>query len=252
MTKTTAVAKNRMDTEGRENGKKNGKKNAKESPPVIQKEKQRMINIPPVEQGELLITIKGDSPLLVNNKMNVAESIAEQYSGKGKSGYVKPGPVSDDERYAMAFYTMPSSKFPAPSPKGKYGIPASGLKKCADKAIRTTGINDNTTIGVISRSFRVMADEAGLCKLKFSRLTRDVRPVNIGSGQKTVPQMRHRPMFHDWSVDLRIRYNTKVITDEQIVNLLMHAGLYIGWGELRAEKKQGECGGFMVATSQKN
>jgi hypothetical protein len=94
-----------------------------------------------------------------------------------------------------------------------------------------------------------MADEAGLCKLKFKSIERDVRPVNIGSGQKTVPQMRHRPMFHGWTVDLKIRYNVKVITAEQIVNLLMHAGLYIGWGELRAEKKQGECGGFTVMSS---
>lgn len=245
MSKETTVAKNRLNPKAKDQGKENGKA----KPGANQVEQRKLINIPSVEQGELLVTIKGDSPLLVNNKMNVAESIAEQYSGKGKSGYVKPGPISDDERYAMAFYVLPSSKFQPPSPKGLYGIPASGLKKCADKAIRTTGINDNTTIGVISRSFRVMADEAGLCKLKFKSIERDVRPVNIGSGQKTVPQMRHRPMFHGWTVDLKIRYNVKVITAEQIVNLLMHAGLYIGWGELRAEKKQGECGGFTVMSS---
>jgi hypothetical protein len=109
-----------------------------------------------------------------------------------------------------------------------------------------TGITDNMTIGLISNSFSILAEEAGLIPITFDRLQRDIRPVNIGSAQKTVPRMAHRPMFHGWKCHIRVRFNPRVLSEEALINLLMHAGTYIGWGELRSEKKQGECGGFMV------
>lgn len=213
---------------------------AKNAPTEIKK-----IEIPALEQTEMLLTMVGDRPLVVNNKLSVAARVAKEYSGP-PGGRVKKTPPTDDEAYAGAFYVMPDSKYPPPSPKGSYGIPVSGIKKCVCSAIRTTGITDNTTIGLIAKSFDILGDGRGLCRLKFKKLERDIRPVNIGSGQKTVPQMRHRPMFHDWSVTLRIRFNSKILSEEQIVNLFMHAGAYIGWGELRSDKKQGECGGFVV------
>lgn len=204
------------------------------------------VSIPPLEQAEMRLMLIGDRPLLVNNKLNVAEAISDRYSGPGKSAAVAPATVTPDEQYAQAFYVMPDTKHPAPDPRGRYGVPASGIKKCFCKAIRTTGITDNTTIGLIGNSFWIMEDGGGLCLLKFERLEQDVRAVNIGSGAKTVPQMRSRPIFHGWSVELRIKYNKKVIGPDQIVNLAMHAGQYIGLCEMRAEKRQGQCGGFVV------
>jgi len=211
--------------------------------------KRKKISVPQLVIAETVITIKGTNPLLVNNKMGIAQSVAERYGGQGgKTKSVDTIPTVE-QAYAMAFYKMADTKFEPPSPKGRYGIPASGIKKCICSAIRTAGFTDNTEIGLVGKSFWVMADSIGLCLIKFKKLERDIRPVNIGSGQKTVPQMRHRPMFHDWSCDLRIRYNPGVLGPESMVNLIMHAGQYIGLCELRAEKKQGECGGFVVANN---
>ena len=229
--------------------KKIVKKTAK-TPGKVPKAKQevvhRKIDIPELEQGEFTLQLVGDRPLMVNNKLAVAKEVAEQYSGIGKAGAVKKKHVSTDDQYARAFYVMPYSKYEAPSPKAKYGIPASGIKKCVCKAIRTTGITDNTTIGLISNSFWIMEQGSGFVEIAFDSFVEDVRAVNIGSGVKTVPQMRHRPLFHGWSVDVIVRYNERVLTQEQIVNLFMHAGQYIGLCEMRAEKKQGSCGGFNV------
>lgn len=203
--------------------------------------------IPPLEQGTIDLLLYGER-MMVNNKMATAEEVAETYDPAhgGKMGQPKPRVKSKDEQYAGAFYAMPSSRYAPPNAKGKYGIPTSGIKKCACSAIRSTGITDNTTVGMLAKSFIVHEDEGGLCELKFKKLERDIRPVNIGSGQKTVPRMAHRPMFLDWSVKVRITFNTKVLTAEQVVNLFMHAGAYIGLCEMRAEKKQGSCGGFAV------
>jgi hypothetical protein len=45
-----------------------------------------------------------------------------------------------------------------------------------------------------------------------------------------------RPEFADWSCKLTIRYNTQVISPEQIVNLLNWAGFHQGIGDWRPEK----------------
>ena len=204
------------------------------------------IDIPKLKLVSTIISLEGDRPLLVNNKLGIAERIAGQYDSVGKTK-PKLEALSPDEQYALAFYVLPNSKFQPPSPKGDYGIPCSGLKKCVCSAIRTAGFTDNTTIGLISKSFWILEDSGGFCRLSFKRLERDIRPVNIGSGQKTVPSMRHRPMFHDWKIQVKVRYNPKVLSPEALVNLFMHAGQFIGLCEMRAEKKQGQCGGFVVA-----
>lgn len=208
------------------------------------KPETKVIRIPALLQKEMTVTIVGDRPLLVNNKMSVAEELAEQYdpASGGKSGSPKPRPRSPDEQYAGSFYTLPDSKYPAPSPKGRYGVPASGIKKCVCAAIRTTGITDNTTIGLISNSFWVMEDDGGLCLIK-GKPVRDVRPVIIN---QKVPRMAHRARWDEWSIKLRIKFNPLVLSEEAIVNLLMYAGQYIGLCELRAQKKQGSCGGFVA------
>ncbi len=227
-----AVSKNRLPKNG-ENG-------------ASKKSDVKIINIAAPEKSFIELLLVGDRPLLVNNKMNVAQELSDTYSGEGgKTGQPKPPRASDDVRYAKAFYVMSNSKHQPPHPKGKYGIPSSGIKKCVDKAIRLTGISDNSAIGSISRSFSVMAEGAGLCPITFDKLERDIRPVNIGQS-KTVPEMRHRPMFHGWKCKVRVHYNPRILTAESLINLFMFGGAWVGLCELRAEKKQGECGGFGV------
>jgi len=218
------------------------KKEGENNEPVVPKK----LLIPVLCQARMELTIEGDRPLMVNNKMGVAWRIAGIYSGGGKTQKPHLPELSDDEKYAAAFYTSSKSLHEAPHPEGRYGIPVSGIAKCFRKAIRTTGITDNTTIGLIGKSFFIMQDESGLCLLDHDGFVKDSRPVNIGSGQKTVPQIRHRPLFPHWSIVLKIAYNPVVLSHDQIGNLAQHAGQYIGLCELRAEKGQGECGGFVI------
>lgn len=211
--------------------------------------KAEAIIIPQLQVSHCRLKCVGTTPLLVNNKMGVAAELAEVY-GKpgGKTGSVtKVEKVAPEVAYKRAFYVMPSSKYEAPDPRAKYGIPASGMKKCWAAAVRMTGISANATIGVIQRSFQIAAIEGGLIPIEFDHFEMDVRPAAIGEKNK-VPDMRYRPMFHGWSCVLDIDFNPAVMTIQQLVNLGMHAGFYIGWGELRAQLMQGECGGFVVET----
>ncbi len=77
------------------------------------------------------------------------------------------------------------------------------------------------------------------------KFIRDFRYAGIGKNN-AVPDPRDRPLWPEWSIKLRILFNKKTLSEEQMVNLAMHAGQYVGLCEMRAEKKQGECGGFVV------
>ncbi len=203
------------------------------------------LEIPRLEQAIGVFRLIGDSPLLLNNKLSVAWAIAARYQG-GKTKHVDFEEPTPDEAYAGAFYTLPSSPHPAPHAKGLYGVPASGIKKCLQKGIRPAGFTDNTTIGQIQKAFRVLEDEGGMCLIRHNGFSRDARPVNVGSGAKTVPNIRHRPIFPEWEIHVKIIFNQRILNVEQLCNLILYAGQYIGICELRAEKAQGECGGFSV------
>ncbi len=237
-TKRTPLKKNRMASNGQE------KVDAKIVKDAEKKEPVKVIEIPAPEARVVELLLVGDRPLVVNNKMNVAQELDKKYSGEGgKSGSVPTPHRSKDEQYAMAFYVMPSSKYQPPNPKGKYGIPASGINKCFGAGVRTSGISDNTTISIIQKSVQIMSDEVGLCQITFDRLERDVRPVSKGPTSK-VPEMRHRPMFHGWKCKIKVRYNPKIISLEGLINIFNYAGMWIGLCEIRAQKSTGEAGGF--------
>lgn len=230
--KTETTSKNRLPSNGRDTKKK--------------KEPRKIIEIPAPEQRVVELLLVGDRPLLVNNKMNVAEELDERYSGEGgKSGSVPAPHRSKDESYLMAFYVMPSSKFKPPNPKGKYGIPSSGINKCFCAGIRQSGINDNVSVGMLQKAVQIMTDEAGMCQITFDRIERDVRSVSKGRNS-SLPEMRHRPMFHGWKCKIKVRYNPKIISLEGLINIFNYAGMWIGLCELRAQKASGECGGFVV------
>jgi len=212
--------------------------------------KSLRVSIPQMQVNQFELTLVGTKPLMVNNKMNVAEELADVYTGTGgKTGSARQvQKVSVDEQYARAFYVMPNSRLKPPNPKGKYGIPTSGINKCLNAAVSACGYTDNRIIGIIQRSFQIHGGPGGLTEIQFDKLVHDARPVAIGS--KKTPQMRHRPMFIGWQCTVLIEFNPAILTPESIVNIGMHAGFYIGLCEMRAQKHMGECGGFVCHTGK--
>ena len=97
----------------------------------------KQIIIPALRVHFLEMNLIGTTPLLVNNKMGIAEAIARQYDKS--AGPRKPTEtLTKEEQYLYAFYVLPTSKYKPPSPNALYGVPTSGVKKCACSALRTT------------------------------------------------------------------------------------------------------------------
>lgn len=71
--------------------------------------------------------------------------------------------------------------------------------------------------------------------------------VRVGNG---VADLRYRPEYADWSVDITIQFNAHVLSAEQVVNLVRLAGFSVGICEWRPER-DGHYGRFDVEAISK-
>lgn len=77
----------------------------------------------------------------------------------------------------------------------------------------------------------------------------DTRPVRLESG---VADLRNRPRYDDWSLDITIQYDADMLSANDIANLLARAGAQIGIGELRPQGPNsygGDFGTWQVQTA---
>lgn len=53
-----------------------------------------------------------------------------------------------------------------------------------------------------------------------------------------VCDIRVRPMWSEWSIDLNVRYDADLFSSQDISNLLMRAGMQVGIGEGRPDSRE--------------
>jgi hypothetical protein len=89
-------------------------------------------------------------------------------------------------------------------------------------------------------------DKNGMQLVKINgepKMREDMVVIGMGSSD-----LRYRPEFMPWYMDISIKFNADLITPDSIINLLNLAGFGIGLGEWRPEKS-GQSGMFEVANS---
>ncbi|HEY6110581.1 MAG TPA: hypothetical protein VIV56_16885 [Gemmatimonadales bacterium] len=123
-------------------------------------------------------------------------------------------------------------------PDGGYGFPAAAFKQAMVGACRHL---DGLTMTQARTLFVVMGD---LVKLQAPKPTMDERMVRVSNG---MPDIRYRGVFWPWRTQIKIRYNAGAVSLEQLANLAVLAGEFIGVGELRPEKGAGSHGRFKIA-----
>lgn len=238
----TGRAANRIASDGNGKAAAKAKTKPKEKRQVVVPKK---IVIPELVQKETTVVLVGTTPLMMNNKQFLAGGLATRYDPDGPKTKTPQVQLTPEQRYAGSFYVLADSKYEAPHEKARYGVPASGLKKCFDSAIRLTGISNNTEVSIIQRSYKVMPDVGPFVLLRHKGFHMDQRTAQPRDSK--TPQWRYRAYFHvGWELRVRIRFNPLMLDEANLVNLIAHAGEYIGLCELRPEKKQSECGQFAV------
>lgn len=209
--------------------------------------KSLSIDIPELKLGIMTLTLKGTTPLIMNKFSNKAlRQIAEKQQGRAQQ---KRGAKDPEADCVGALHVLDGSPEPKivhragrVSIKGKFGFPSSGFKKCAVYAADQVGLRASQ----VNKAFHVLGV---LTEIKGSDPVMREDFVRVGGISKSA-DIRYRPEFETWSVQLTIRYNSLAITPQQIANLYNLAGFAIGIGDWRPQRG-GQAGMFEVARDQR-
>jgi hypothetical protein len=176
------------------------------------------------------IKLVGDSPLIVHAwSAKAKREILDKQMKKAKSAKEAKDP---EALFQEALYRMPNNP-------DKYGFPAVGFKSAAVDACSM--VSDMTKVGARG-AFHIQGD---MVELNYGTVNHREDMVKIAMGTADV---RIRPEFIDWSVEFEVRYNSGVISLDQLANLFNVAGFSIGVGEWRPQR-DGSFGMFHVESA---
>lgn len=184
------------------------------------------IILPKLDIRLLDIVLIGDSPLIVHKWSEKAiKQMLDKQMGRATAGKENKDPEED---YRNSLYTHP---------EGGHGFPSIAFKNAAVSAC--TSLGKSVTKVAARQAFHVIGE---LVKIQGEPSMREDM-VRVGQGTADI---RYRAEFKEWRVHIRVRYNARVLSDEQVINLFNTAGFAVGVGEWRSER-DGSFGLFHVA-----
>lgn len=225
---------------------------------------KEIINIEPLKKVETTVRIVGDSPLIVHAWSEKAKRMmleSQQGKTKGKKKSIR-NPVDDFIQAAYWIEGKPeyaedaseeecAAAFEAAIEGGaRFGFPATAIKQAAQSAAYRLGWVKNQ-MGLRGAFFILPDSECNESSLGLVEIHSDTPVmredlVRVGMG---TADLRYRPQFNNWWMDLRISYNaSSEFSLPNIINALNAGGYVCGIGEWRPER-DGTNGQFHVATS---
>lgn len=197
--------------------------------------KESVIELAPIEIKETTITIKGDTPLIVNNfDEKTRQQLLDMQMKKAKSTSREPKNPIESFMRSLNWLTKMPEEFTIESFEkalkdgAKFGFPATGIKKSAiSGAYRNKFAKDKVSL---YGAFHIPLE---FVEIKYDeiRMREDMVRVGINS-----PDIRHRAEFIGWSMTFPIRYVENTYSLEQIINFFNMGGFAVGLGENRIEK----------------
>lgn len=202
---------------------------------MAKKETQRVVITPPNFQIAT-IPIVGISPLVMNkfSSKTRREMADDHIKGSASKNKKKHEPKDFDEIFEDAIHY---------SEEGWIGFPAAAFRQAMISACRVAGFQmTKAKLTVFIEADGIDADEGiPLVKLKADRPEQHECVVRVG-GYK--PDIRIRPMWRKWAMDLRIKWDADQFTLEDVYNLLYRAGIQVGIGEGRPDTKSSDGAGM--------
>jgi len=176
------------------------------------------ITIPKLDKHILKLTIVGESPLILNKWSEKSIKAIEEKQGRTAKSMVKAIRVPEEEVREATHFIQSGPH------KGKPGIPALAFKNAAVTACTSLGRDFPKTKA--RQAFHVIGD---------------ILPINgeMSPRKDTIT-------YPNGSGGLAYRYNSNVISPEQLASLFSLAGFAVGVGCWRPEKN-GDKGLFKVA-----
>lgn len=208
------------------------------------------MTIPDLDLQRFTVWIVGDSELIQHKwaKKAIAMMLGKQ-TGEATAGKEPKNPQVDflDSLYCIKpgnvvgdFESRTEDGHPAVMIEGgKFAFPSVAFKAAMVDAC--TSLKKAITKVQARQSFHILGELTEIFGQPRMRL--DMVRLN---GQTS--DIRFRGGFPQWAASLAISYNTRVLSDQQLINLLNVAGFGVGVGEWRPEKN-GPYGRFHVGTA---
>jgi hypothetical protein len=191
-----------------------------------------LVNLKRIARTRITIRIKGD--ILVTHawsakalrEMLQSQQMTKEEKKLAKGNREKKDPEADFQgaRYVRG---------------GKDCFPTNGIKKAMVEAGYQLGIPKNT----IRRGVRIVGD---FVEIKSQKPVMREDAVRVGPFNNRTADLRYRPQYNDWHMDLEIIFRNDVFSADNIAALLENAG-WGGIGEWRPER-DGQFGTFEVET----
>lgn len=199
------------------------------------------INLPEIKLERHQLFLIGNAPLIVHAFPEKArkEMLAKQMK-TAKGGRDARDPYAEVE----------AARYPLPD--GRDGFPAVGFKAAAVTAC--TALSDVTKVAA-RQAFRVEGvpmNTGGAIEGSFIRTalvplvahTPTIREDVVRlSGPSRAAEVRYRPEYSTWGVELDVMLNPQVVSIGQLATMFQAAGHGVGVGDYRPER-DGDCGTF--------
>lgn len=172
--------------------------------------------------------IVGTAPLVQNKFSKKARQQIHDTQEAGSQG--KKGKKREGKDFQAAFEGAAHR-----GPNGEYGVPAPAFRNALVDACRMVGFKmTHAKMSVFILADFVGEDGTPLIRLDASAPEYSELPVRNATG---VVDIRARPMWREWALNLRVRFNADQFTVTDVANLLAHAGICVGIGEGRPFSK---------------
>lgn len=198
-------------------------------------EKSEAIAIKPLQQMVMRFKLTGVAPFmqLRFSQKAINKMMATQQAGSTSRGKKVRDARDFDDDCEQAKHKLED---------GTCGIPASAFRNAMISACRTVGFKmtlAKLSIFVLADGLDVV-DGVPLVRIKGTP-EKSVMQVRNATG---VCDLRARPLWREWSVDLRVSFDRDQFTPGDVFNLLRRAGLQVGVGEGRPDSKASAGMGF--------
>lgn len=198
------------------------------------------ITIKPVNFQRLEFVLTGTAPLMQARFSAKAQQAMQARMEAGPTAKTKKERAPRDFHEDMLGAMHVSSE-------GWTGHPASAFRNACIDVCRMTGFK------MVFAKMSIFIEADGLDKVDGQPLVR----LNVGKPEQSelavrnatgVIDIRSRPMWREWSMKLRVKFDADQFTASDVANLLERAGQQVGIGEGRPFSKDSNGMGFGTFT----
>lgn len=190
------------------------------------------VKLKPVMRKLVRLRIVGTSPMIQHQWSEKAKQMMrDKHAGKKTKNRDVRDPQAEGEQ--AAYKTL----------DGQYAIPLTALKSAIIGAAHKDIGCEKT---LVRKALFILPFDKGLnLPIQCSEPVICEDPVKVGMGST---DLRYRPYFDEWSVEVSFEIDGELLTVQDLVNLIDRAGFGVGIGERRPEKG-GDFGRFKVDTA---